>query len=459
MKNQFLLKSDSLVFQLFGYMSTVLILILVLQAIAEHALIRVMLGVPLEIKNELYQLVEEANSFIDTNDISGLEEWEESQPYYIFVLNNLNKPLTSRQMHPHFEFKLKFLREIDEILDNKVNKPLIGMGLRNGNKLIVQLPSQKHPAHRYLLFFSISKVIIAVLTLLIVSYILAKNLQNPLNRLREASRRLACGDFSVNVVSELKSKTREFNDLASDFDHMADQISQLSGRQRQLIRDVSHELRTPLARQNIAIHLLRAQVDEKGEQIVDRLEAQVDEMNKMVGEILEFSRLENARYEANFKWVDLGGVISMQIEQARRQLVGAQVIDFNLERSPCFVVTDERLFVRCIDNLLSNAMKYAGTNASISVRTLDITRQGKAFTRVQVSDNGPGVPQEKIEEIFTPFTRLDSSRAKARSGYGLGLSIAKESVLLLGGTIIAENLITGGLSIEIDLPQSEISVL
>ena len=148
MKNQLLRKSDSLVFQLFGYMSTVLILILVFQAIAEHALIRVMLGVPQEIKDELYELVDAANSFIDASDISGLEKWEESQPYYIFVLNNLNKPLTRRHMHPHFEFKLKFLREIDEILDNKVNKPLIGMGLRNGNKLIVQLPSQKHPAHR-----------------------------------------------------------------------------------------------------------------------------------------------------------------------------------------------------------------------------------------------------------------------------------------------------------------------
>ncbi|MCV5950796.1 HAMP domain-containing protein, partial [Escherichia coli] len=82
---------------------------------------------------------------------------------------------------------------------------------------------------------------------------IARNLQQPLDRLREASKKLSNGDFNVSVVQELKSNTREFNELAQDFDHMTKEIHSLAEKQRLLIRDVSHELRTPLARQNLVL--------------------------------------------------------------------------------------------------------------------------------------------------------------------------------------------------------------
>ncbi|MCV6004427.1 HAMP domain-containing protein, partial [Escherichia coli] len=85
------------------------------------------------------------------------------------------------------------------------------------------------------------------------SLLMARNLQQPLDRLREASKKLSNGDFNVSVVQELKSNTREFNELAQDFDHMTKEIHSLAEKQRLLIRDVSHELRTPLARQNLVL--------------------------------------------------------------------------------------------------------------------------------------------------------------------------------------------------------------
>lgn len=445
-------RKDSLAFQLFSYMSTVIISIVILQAVAEQALIKTMLKVPLEVKQDIQSLAHQANVLIEDGDMDELADWANAQPYYLFVLNPENKPLSHRQMHPHFEFKLRFLREIDELLDDRVNKPLIGVRLDKGNTLVVQLPSQLHPAHRFIIFFSVSKFIIVIAILLLFSLIFARKLQMPLDRLREASRRLASGDFKVKVVKELRSNTREFNDLAHDFDNMTKEIHALAERQRRLIRDVSHELRTPLARQNLALHLLRTKAAGSELPLVERLEKEVDEMDSLVGEILEFSRLENSRYEADSTPVCLESLISTQVEQSRLQLKVGQSLSISTGSTIPVVMTDERLVVRCITNLLSNSMKYAGEDAHIEVSIYELDEQPNKSVCIEVADNGPGIAQAQLEEIFRPFTRLESARDKQSGGYGLGLAIVKEAMKLLGGEVKASNRKASGLRVQLTLP-------
>ncbi|MCG9576761.1 histidine kinase sensor domain-containing protein [Vibrio tubiashii] len=445
-------RKDSLAFQLFSYMSTVIISIVILQAVAEQALIKTMLKVPLEVKQDIQSLAHQANVLIEDGDMDELADWANAQPYYLFVLNPENKPLSHRQMHPHFEFKLRFLREIDELLDDRVNKPLIGVRLDKGNTLVVQLPSQLHPAHRFIIFFSVSKFIIVIAILLLFSLIFARKLQMPLDRLREASRRLASGDFKVKVVKELRSNTREFNDLAHDFDNMTKEIHALAERQRRLIRDVSHELRTPLARQNLALHLLRTKAADSELPLVERLEKEVDEMDSLVGEILEFSRLENSRYEADSTPVCLESLISTQVEQSRLQLKVGQSLSISTGSTIPVVMTDERLVVRCITNLLSNSMKYAGESAHIEVSIYELDEQPNKSVCIEVADNGTGIAQAQLEEIFRPFTRLESARDKQSGGYGLGLAIVKEAMKLLGGEVKASNRKESGLRVQLTLP-------
>ncbi|WCP65825.1 histidine kinase sensor domain-containing protein [Vibrio tubiashii] len=445
-------RKDSLAFQLFSYMSTVIISIVILQAVAEQALIKTMLKVPLEVKQDIQSLAHQANVLIEDGDMDELADWANAQPYYLFVLNPENKPLSHRQMHPHFEFKLRFLREIDELLEDRVNKPLIGVRLDKGNTLVVQLPSQLHPAHRFIIFFSVSKFIIVIAILLLFSLIFARKLQMPLDRLREASRRLASGDFKVKVVKELRSNTREFNDLAHDFDNMTKEIHALAERQRRLIRDVSHELRTPLARQNLALHLLRTKAADSELPLVERLEKEVDEMDSLVGEILEFSRLENSRYEADSTPVCLESLISTQVEQSRLQLKVGQSLSISTGSTIPVVMTDERLVMRCVTNLLSNSMKYAGEDAHIEVSIYEFDEQPNKSVCIEVADNGPGIAQAQLEEIFRPFTRLESARDKQSGGYGLGLAIVKEAMKLLGGEVKASNRKESGLRVQLTLP-------
>ncbi|WP_406733286.1 histidine kinase sensor domain-containing protein [Vibrio scophthalmi] len=445
-------RKGSLAFQLFSYMSVVVLSILLLQGITEQALIRTVLVLPDSVKSELRDLAAQANVMIEDGDMDELADWANAQPYYLFVLDKNNQPITHRKMHPHFAFKLKFLRQLDQMMGDRVAKPLIGQPLIDDHTLVVQLPSHLHPAHRFLSYLAISKFVIAFFILALFSLILARKLQQPLDRLREASHRLARGDFNVNVVAELKSNTREFNELAEDFDQMSIQIHSLAEKQKRLIRDVSHELRTPLARQNLALHLLKHKVSEKDRSLVERVEREVEEMDSLVAEILTFSQLENSRYEVKLKSVDLESYVASQVNQSQFDIGPQQRLSFVPSQSQSQVLADERLVVRCVRNLITNAGKYAGEQANIEVLLYSLTQDGQEYSVVAVQDDGKGISSTRLDEIFQPFTRLESARDKKSGGYGLGLAIVKEAMHLMHGQVQASNRSDGGLRIELLFP-------
>ncbi|MEZ8149793.1 histidine kinase sensor domain-containing protein [Vibrio splendidus] len=444
-------RKDGLTFQLFSYLTVILVSILILQGVAERALMKALLKVPESVKSEMLDLAYQANVLIEEGDMDELADWGNAQGYYLFVIDENNRPITHRHMHPHFEFKLKYLRTLDHQLSDRVSKPIFGLPLNNGKTLVIQLPDQFHPAKSFAPYSYMLKALIALVVLSLFSIIMAKSLQQPLDRLREASRRLAQGDFTVSVVSELNSTTREFNELAHDFDHMTVEIKSLAEKQRRLIRDVSHELRTPLARQNLALHLLRSKVDDKSIGLLERMESETEEMNKLVGEILEFSRLETSRYDSKLSLMHLEHYCSMLIAQMQNDLKPNQTLIGDLETPTSMVNVDERLLLRVIGNLVSNAIKYAGENAHVVVTTYELLTD-KRYSVISVEDDGDGIPDNKIAGIFDPFTRIESARDKQSGGYGLGLAIVKEAMGVMNGQVTAENRDDGGLRVNLMFP-------
>lgn len=443
---------NGLVFRLFSAFSVSLFLIISLQSLAEIALMKSMLRIPASIQTKMLDLADQANVMIDDGDMDELADWARAQEYYLFVLDENKRPITHRDMHPHFEFKLKYLRPLDTQLDNEVNQPIIGIPLKEGLTIVIQMPYQYHPANRFSFYFGIIKLVISALILGLFSWVIARYLQQPLDKLREVSHKLAQGDFDVKVSNEVGNSVREFSELAHDFDNMTHEIHSLAEKQQRLIRDVSHELRTPLARHNLALHLLRKKVDSEHQHLLDRLESESNEMNELVGEILEFSRLENARYSTKLEAIMLESHCSAQVAQRRIDLKSNQSLEMTATQPIPTVMADPRLVTRVISNLIGNAIKYAGETATIQVIVTPYTEQDKEYVAVIVEDDGLGIQEHQLSDIFSPFTRLESARDKQSGGYGLGLAIVKEAMSVMKGKVKAENRKEGGLRISLLFP-------
>lgn len=445
-------QQHGLVMRLFSYFTVSLLLILLLQNLAEIALVKAMLHVPKKVQQNMLVMAEQAQHLIDNGNKQQLGQWEEKQPYYLFVLDKKQHEMGDRKMHPHFAFKLNYARRINALLDSRVNQPIFAIPLKDGNQLMVQLPHQLHPAKYFSFYFGLIQVVIAVLILFMFSFLIARYLQRPLNTLREASRSLANGDFSVRVASAVSDSTIEFKSLATDFDEMAEKIQILSECQRRLIRDVSHELRTPLARHNLSLHLMRKRVAPEHQHLVDRLERESEEMNQLVNEILEFNQLQNIAGNVNLMPIDVESLCLATVPSIETLLGEHQTFTTDIDNNMPLVMGNSRLIVRAVNNLLGNAIKYAGEDAHIHLISSQVVIDGQKFVQLSVEDNGHGIAEQHLKRIFDPFTRIEGARDKQSGGYGLGLAIVKEAMVVMNGNVNAENRQPHGLSIQLLLP-------
>ena len=132
--------------------------------------------------------------------------------------------------------------------------------------------------------------------------------------------------------------------------------------------------------------------------------------------------------------------------QARNCRVECEVMD----ELP--VLGDPALLHSAVENVVRNATRYTPEGSTVKIHAEKIQKLGRVEALIQVSDAGPGVPQESLEKIFRPFYRIDDARVRATGGVGLGLAITDQAVRLHGGSVTASNLPEGGLSVEIRLP-------
>ncbi|NVH48843.1 histidine kinase sensor domain-containing protein [Photobacterium damselae] len=443
----------SLAVKLFSYFAIILIVILGLQNLAEIALVRSMLQIPTHVQVDMRNLAHQAESLVELGNKEVLTDWEEQQKYYLFVVDQQHNELSNRVMHPHFKFKLQFTRPLNTILDSQVSQPIISIPLPKVQAtLMVQLPYQQHPAKNFSFYFGLIQIVIAVLILLLFSVLIARYLQRPLTTLQLASRKLADGDFSVRVMKEVGDSVLEFKALAQDLDIMASNIQLLAKQQKRLIRDVSHELKTPLARHDLALHLLRRRTQDQNKELLDQLEQQSDQMNTLVNEIIEFCRIDNAKYSTQLMPIQIDSICQIQFEESQRHLGLNQSLNLHLVDNFPMVMAESRLALRAIKNIIENAVKYAGSMAVIDVSTCLLIYQGRSYAAVVIEDNGVGIPSSQLKRIFDPFTRLEDSRDKQSGGYGLGLAIVKEAMMVMKGEVIAENRRSGGLRISLLFP-------
>jgi signal transduction histidine kinase len=272
-------------------------------------------------------------------------------------------------------------------------------------------------------------------------WVLAAYIGAPLRKLARTVERFGRGDLTARANL---TRGDEIGQMARAFDRMGERIQTLLTAERRLLRDISHELRSPLARLSFAAELLRTADDR--EAAAARIRKEIARLTALVGSLLEMTRAEGDPESRKFEPIDLAGLLE-EITYDSRVEADAKQCRIDLVTSPLDVAGDRELLRRAIENVLRNAIRYAPQQSAIQVNALP----QNTSAIVTVRDCGPGVPEDALSRIFTPFFRVDPSRDSSTGGVGLGLAIASRAISLHQGRITATNT-QPGLQVTIELP-------
>lgn len=293
-------------------------------------------------------------------------------------------------------------------------------------------------------------VIVVVVGGLGFSAILAWYLTQPIQRMQAGFGRLAQGNFGTRLGPAMGRRRDEIADLAHDFDKMAGRLEELVAARDRLLADVSHELRTPLARLNLAIGLARQDPAKLGTSL-DRISGEAAKLDEMVGELLTLAKLESgqSRGEDYFNFAE---IVKAVVQDARYE-AAAKGVEVLLDVQPAdesfewIAIGSGKLVSRAIENIVRNAVRYSSEGGKVVAM---LRRDGENYS-LKVTDEGPGIPEEGMKALFTPF-----GVSADGFGFGLGLAIAQRAVMVHGGTISARNRQPKGLEMAVTLPAATI---
>ena len=272
---------------------------------------------------------------------------------------------------------------------------------------------------------------------------LSRRITRPVLALSAAADRIAQGRYDVDVAPVRGGG--EIGHLAERFREMAARLAEAEERERNFLMSVSHELRTPLTAIQGHVAALREGVvtdPELADVSLETVEAEAARLGRLVGDVLDLAKLDAHRFTVLTEEVDMGRVCdraySTFADEARRRSIEYEK---RVEDEPV-IVTDGDRVLQIISNLLSNAFRWTPDGGRIDV---ELASEDGVVT-VDVADSGPGIRPDERERIFRPFWSRDGR------GTGLGLPIASELALALGGRIELESEVGKGSRFRLVLP-------
>ena len=226
---------------------------------------------------------------------------------------------------------------------------------------------------------------------------------------------------------------------------------------KQFVSNVSHELRTPLTSMRSYIEALidGAWKDEElAPRFLDVAQSETDRMIRMIQDLLHLSRIDSGRSELNKELIDITALFTQVLNRFDMLLDSEDYRNnnYSIERAlideAIFVDIDPDRMVQVLDNVMNNAIKYSPDGGTISARMIVTADEVK----IMIKDEGIGIPEEDLGDIFKRFYRVDRARSRAMGGSGLGLAISREVVEQHGGKIWAESVERQGTTFNITLP-------
>ena len=222
----------------------------------------------------------------------------------------------------------------------------------------------------------------------------------------------------------------EIRKAAFEFDRMAKRINRHLNQRAEMLSGISHDLRTPLTRLKLQLAML------KQKDLSEKMSKDIDEMEKMLNDYLQFAKTQTQENTSRINLVDLFNSIKNQFNKDK--LLISNKVEIELQGRPTALK-------RSFENIIQNGLTY-GNKVFIEIQ------KGNNRALITIEDDGPGIPEDQYKNVFKPFFRLDKSRSLNQSGVGLGLAIVEDIINSHGGSIQLGKSKFDGLQVKISLP-------
>ncbi|HEY6380553.1 MAG TPA: PAS domain S-box protein, partial [Pseudolabrys sp.] len=254
--------------------------------------------------------------------------------------------------------------------------------------------------------------------------------------------------YKILAVTDAKGRRIAFATVSQDIAErrrlednllkLAADLSAVDRRKNEFLATLAHELRNPLAPLRYMLELLkRTDADsETRAQAVDTMQRQLSQLVRLVDDLLDLNRITHDRLELRKRPIEIAAVIEQAIESCRPLAESAgHEVRTSMPSESIYVHADETRLTQVLANLINNSCKYTNPGGKIEVTA---KRDGDDVL-VMVSDNGIGIAQDKLDDIFDMFTQIDQSAERSRGGLGIGLTLVKRLVQMHGGAVEARS--------------------
>jgi two-component system osmolarity sensor histidine kinase EnvZ len=270
-------------------------------------------------------------------------------------------------------------------------------------------------------------ITVPAIIMIIISLIFLKNQTRPITNLARAAERFGKGEETEEFKPSGASEIRQ---AGHEFDKMRKRINRHLNQRNEMLSGISHDLRTPLTRMKLQVAFV------KDEDLAKKLTEDINEMEKMLNEYLQFTSSSYAEKDEIFNISELVENITTKYDNK----------NITQDLTPRIYINGRKnLINRSLNNIIDNALKYAKQiEIKLSKRNTNLF--------ITIDDDGPGIPKSEYDNVFKPFYKMDKSRTESKSSVGLGLSIASDIIRSHGGNIMLESSKMNGLRVKIFLP-------
>ncbi|MPM46406.1 Sensor histidine kinase CssS [bioreactor metagenome] len=253
----------------------------------------------------------------------------------------------------------------------------------------------------------------------------ANNISSPIRQTYEYAARIGSGDF---IAVPTDASTVEIRQLRESIDDMSSRLRATDEAQKQFLQNASHELRTPLMSIQGYAEAIETGIGFEPKEAAAIIKAESRRLTALVEELLTLSRMENYLFDTKAEILEMNDVLTEYVYR----LEGAAFREkkkllWQPAEEEIHVFADEQLMFQAVNNIISNCLRYAAAQVSISLMC-----EGGEVS-LSISDDGPGIGEEELPHIFDRFYK------GKKGAYGLGLAIAEKAVTLMGGSITAYN--------------------